>query len=525
MNKIKILDCTLRDGGYCNQWEFGYENIKKITQGLVDANIDIIECGFLTDRTSYNPQLTRFNTIKQIKSVIPKNKNNKCFVAMINYGELDVNELPDCDKSILDGIRIAFHKKDLLDALKLCKKIKDKGYQVFIQAMVSLSYSDKEFIDLIHEVNAINPEAFYIVDSFGMMKEKDLTRLFYLVENNLSKNIWIGFHSHNNMQLAYANAQKLVTMQTNRDLIIDATIYGMGRGAGNLNTELFVDYLNENIGTAYVLKPLLTIIDEILNNFYQQNYWGYSLPNYLAATHNVHPSYAGYLDDKKTLTIESMNEIFEVMKDEKKVSFDKKYIETLYYQYMGKEKVHKGHLSELESRLCKKKILLIAPGKSSLVERKKIEKFVMDEDVVTISVNLEYEYVPSDYIFLSNMRRYKELNKESLSKCIVTSNILVPEAYLQIDYNTLLNNDEAVRDNAGLMAVRFLIPYKVDKIYLAGFDGYSHDSEENYRNEECAIISRNTVLDAMNQGMSNEFALLSKDIELVFLTTPRHVVF
>ena len=83
----------------------------------------------------------------------------------------------------------------------------------------------------------------------------------------------------------------------------------MGRGAGNLNTELFVEYLNDNIGSTYQLKPLLTIIDEILNGFYEQNYWGYSLPNYLSAKHNAHPNYAGWLNSKKTLTIDNMNDI------------------------------------------------------------------------------------------------------------------------------------------------------------------------------------------------------------------------
>ncbi|HFP8864919.1 TPA: 3-hydroxy-3-methylglutaryl-CoA lyase, partial [Enterococcus faecium] len=149
-----------------------------------------------------------------------------------------------------------------------------------------------EFLAVIKNVNQFKPYAFYIVDSFGMMKGKDLTRLFYMIEHNLEKDIQIGFHSHNNMQLAYSNAQKLITVQTNRSLIIDSSVYGMGRGAGNLNTELFVEYLNDNAGKKYQLKPLLYIIDEILNSFYQKSYWGYSLPNYISAVHNAHPNYA-----------------------------------------------------------------------------------------------------------------------------------------------------------------------------------------------------------------------------------------
>ena len=151
-----------------------------------------------------------------------------------------------------------------------------------------------------------------------------------MVEHNLNENIWIGFHSHNNMQLAFSNAQELVNIQTNRNLIIDSSVYGMGRGAGNLNTELFVEYLNDNCGTEYNIKPLLKIIDDIINGFYQKNYWGYSLPNYISASHNAHPNYASYLDDKKTLTVENINEIFDMMDSEKSLEFDKEYICLLY---------------------------------------------------------------------------------------------------------------------------------------------------------------------------------------------------
>ena len=228
MNKVHVLDCTLRDGGYCNEWQFGFENAKEITVGLTEANVEIIECGFITNKVQYNPDVTRYASLEQIAKVIPDNRDGKIFVAMMNYGEYDVHDLPTYDGSSIDGIRVAFHKKNRYEALELCKKIKTKGYLVFIQAMVSLSYSDEEFLEMIHLVNELEPYSFYIVDSFGMMKGKDLTRLFYMVEHNLKDSIWIGFHSHNNMQLAYSNAQRLTTLQTSRNLIIDSSIMGMG---------------------------------------------------------------------------------------------------------------------------------------------------------------------------------------------------------------------------------------------------------------------------------------------------------
>lgn len=523
MNRVHVLDCTLRDGGYCNQWRFGFENIKTITYGLIEANIDIVECGFLTNRVAYNPNITRFTTVDELAAVIPGNRKGKIFVAMMNYGEYDMNDLPEYDGSSIDGIRVAFHKKDLNRSLEICRQIKEKGYKVFIQAMVSISYTDEEFLDLIRQVNEFQPYAFYIVDSFGMMKEKDLIRLFYMVEHNLDKAIWIGFHSHNNMQLAYSNAQSLVAVQTNRDLIIDASIYGMGRGAGNLNTELFVEYINEHIGTTYVLNPLLTIIDEILNEFYQQNYWGYSLPNYLSASHNTHPDYASYLDDKKTLTVEAMNEIFDMMDSKKRVEFDKKYAEQLYLQYMEKNKVQEEHITEFKQTLCDKKVLLIAPGKSSIEEKEKIVTFANKEDVVSISINFDFPYKSTDFIFLSNLRRFREIDHEVKSKYIVTSNIPASNVYLQTKYSDLLNDKYAVSDNAGMMAVKFLIRYGIKEIYLAGFDGYSHDIKENYADEQMNIMTKNAILDAMNIGMEQVLQQYSGQTKIKFLTTPKYV--
>ena len=524
MSHINILDCTLRDGGYCNQWNFGFDNSRIITSNLVESGIDIIECGFLTEKVPYDPDHTKYNTVEQIVKVIPENRKGKIFVVMMNYGEYDIDHLPACDGKSIDGIRVAFHKKDLVPAMELCTRIKEKGYLVFIQAMVSLSYSDEEFLSLIRKSNELKPYAFYIVDSFGVMKRKDLVRLFYMVEHDLSDDIKIGFHSHNNMQLAYSNAQTLVDMQTRRNLIIDSSIYGMGRGAGNLNTELFVEYLNDNTGSEYKVKPLLNVIDEILEPFHQQHYWGYSLPNYLSAKYNTHPNYAGFLADKNTLTVHDMDEIFEIMDDSKRNEFDKKYAEEIYLKYLSTGHVQEQHLADLKKLIAGKKILLIAPGKSSTVENEKVVAFMQRSEVVTFSINFDYPFAESDFIFLSNLRRFKELDPAKKGKCVVTSNIPADSVYLQTKYRDLLNSHEVVQDNAGMMAIRFLANLGATEFYLAGMDGYSHDVMENYGSDRMALVTRNAVLDEMNQGMQEVLNEYSKTMNIHFLTAPKYIV-
>lgn len=523
MKKVRILDCTLRDGGYCNQWNFGNENIKRIMNGLVKADIDIIECGFLTNQITYHKDNSRFTSMEEIRRTIPEDKGQKIFVCMVNYGEYELETIPEYDGTSVDGIRVAFHKKDMEKALDLCREIKKKGYKVFVQPMISLNYSDKEFLELIRLCNTFTPYAFYIVDSFGVMKRKDLIRLFYMVEHNLKEKIAIGYHSHNNMQLAYSNAQSLIDVMTKRHLIIDTSIFGMGRGAGNLNTELFVTYLNDNIGTTYCLRPLLAIIDEILNKFYLTNYWGYSLSNYLSATHNIHPNYAGYLDDKKTLTVEDMDNIFSMMELEKKTNFDKAYIEALYVKYMAIEDTQEERFAELKNKLNQNTVLLIAPGKSVAKEKEKIIACAAQDNIVSISINFDYPYFDSDFIFISNLRRFKDLKNSKKNKCIVTSNISAKEVYLQATYKKLLNDIEPVQDNAGMMLIKFLIDLGVKKVLLAGIDGYSHSTGENYMEQEMDFMTRNTVLDAMNIGMSKVLSEYAKEICIEFLTEPNYV--
>ena len=169
MNKINILDCTLRDGGYVNNWEFGRRNIEKIINKLVLANIEIVECGFLSNKDEYNSEKSIFNKIEQITNILPKEKGNSMFVCMVNYGEYNFEDLPEKGDSDVDGIRVAFHKKDRFEALQFCREVSKKGYKVFVQPMISVNYSDSEFLEIISITNDINPSAFYIVDSFGVI--------------------------------------------------------------------------------------------------------------------------------------------------------------------------------------------------------------------------------------------------------------------------------------------------------------------------------------------------------------------
>ena len=306
---IKVLDCTLRDGGYVNNWKFGSENIQRIIVLLLAAGIDYIECGFLQD-TDYHPDKTIFTDPKQLPS-----GNNLCL--MINY---PAEILPEQSDVIL---RVAFKKKDLKSAIEYCKTLKTKGHKLFINPMVTDSYTEDELIDLIEEVNEIEPIALTIADTIGEMTSDDIENLFRIINSRLRENIAICFHSHNNIQMSFANAQKLIEICKNRDLIIDSSIFGMGRGAGNLCTELITRHLGK-----YNMSDIMTVSRDYIMPIYEKHPWGCSAESYLGAINHCHPNYVKFLSDKN-LSAEQMNKIFQSIPDDKKSVFDKELIERL----------------------------------------------------------------------------------------------------------------------------------------------------------------------------------------------------
>lgn len=271
---IKVLDCTLRDGGYVNNFAFGKENIIDIIKMLGKASIDIIECGFLKSN-SFDENETLFGNIDIIKDFISPKFKHIMYVAMLQYGAISNDEIVPYDGTSIDGIRLTFHEHEIEDAFVLGKQLMAKGYKVFMQPVGTITYTDEALIELIKKINELKPFAFYIVDTLGTMYKNDLLRMFYLINHNLEKKIILGFHSHNNLQLSFANAQELIQINSTRELIIDSSIFGMGRGAGNLNTELVTQYLNTIFYPKYDNIEILKILDTYIKPLTLKYKWGY----------------------------------------------------------------------------------------------------------------------------------------------------------------------------------------------------------------------------------------------------------
>lgn len=525
LNKIKILDCTLRDGGYVNNWQFSNEISKSIIKSLIKSGIEIIECGFINQKKGKENNTTLFKNINALNNHLADiqfDKSNHLMCAMINYGTYDFNDLPvyDPQKHAIEGIRLAFHKKDRFAVLNDAQILIDKGYKVFIQAMVTLSYSDLEILEFLNKVNKLNVYAMYIVDSFGNMKGSDFRRLHYLFENNLRSDIILGYHSHNNLQLAYSNAIDFIEIKnSNRNIIIDSSIKGMGRGAGNLNSELFADYLNQSISKKYNIIPLLNIIDNYLEAIYNENQWGYSIAHFLSASVGCHPNYSSYLLNKKRLPVVSIQKILNQISPEKLNNYDESYIEKLYFSYNSSDNIE----SNLPATFFdNQNILILASGPSINKFEEKIKKYINNNNSKVFIVNHQQKNYKADYYFFSNQKRYnKHAQNIPAEKLITTSNIKLLAKHknsLHVNYQRLVSQTPNHNDNVSVLFLNLLMIHKTENTAIAGLDGYNINTTENYSyNEQDRLFDKKQMLQ-INEITKISLEYLKNKLQIHFIT-------
>lgn len=278
MKEIKLLDCTLRDGGYLNDWEFGYDNLIVTSERLISSGVDYLEVGFLNDSRTFDKNRSIFPTTACADAIYGHlDKGNTKFVGMIDYGTCAIENIAPASESCLDGIRVIFKKHIRREAIAFCRKIKELGYITFVQAVSITSYTDEEFLDLCHLVNDLQPYSLSLVDTYGLLHQNNLLHYFRMMDENLLPGIGVGYHSHNNFQLAYSNAMDVLKEPVDRTVLVDASLYGMGKSAGNLPIELISMHLNEVYGKHLDISQMLEAISISIMPLQKKYTWGYSL--------------------------------------------------------------------------------------------------------------------------------------------------------------------------------------------------------------------------------------------------------
>lgn len=322
---VQITDCTIRDGGYLLNKNSDPEFVKGIIEGLVSAGIDFIETGFLQDKV--NGETIVYHNSKDIRKYLPADCKNSNYLGFCDNSRYSAKNLDECDGKSFKWLRISFAKHEIDSSLEFCLAAKEKDYLVQFNPMDSISYSFEEREELINKVNKVKPAAFSIVDTFGAMYLDDLTKIFKQVDALLDKTIKIGLHSHDNLGLSCALAEHMVTLaeETGRDIIIDGSIFGMGRGAGNASTELLADYLNKKCGKHYNIAVLLETIDKYIAPLRNDIHWGYDLPMYICGSEHSHVDNVYYLRDHCNCSTREMYEVIRALTPSQRTRYGANY--------------------------------------------------------------------------------------------------------------------------------------------------------------------------------------------------------
>lgn len=520
MGTISLLDCTLRDGGYINDWFFGKNAIAFILKKLNLVGIEFIEVGFIQG-TTFDEDRPLFPNTQCIKEVIRPKSDHVKYVGMIDMNNpVPIENIDPYDGEGIDAIRVIFKQNRVNEGFEYVKKVKALGYMAMVQLVSTNTYSDEELINTFIKFNEISPYAVYVVDSLGVFRRKDFLRMVYLADNHLSKDISLGYHSHNNLQQAMGNAETLVELGLSRDIIIDATVYGMGRGAGNLNMELFAEYLNEFRDKHYRIEPMLEIIDEYLNDIYKTNVWGYSLSFYLSAINGCHPNYAKLYSEKGTLTEKTFNELLKTISEEDKTTFSEEVAEGYYKKYLENYVDDRDALSVLSDEISGRNILIIGPGDSIKECIHSIDDYIAINDPIVISVGF---YDPSfniDYLFCCNIRNYSKLRSANVKK-ILTSNLRdVDPSDIMVNFASYVSEEDAIYDNSGIMLIKLLMSIGIDSIAIAGMDGYEID--DNVWIQVMGYEPNVKVHDVLNDSISKELRNLSNHVKIRFITPTKY---
>ncbi|MFC9778133.1 aldolase catalytic domain-containing protein [Paenibacillus chitinolyticus] len=283
----KILDCTIRDGGLVNNWDFSVEFVQDMYRGLNAAGVEYMEIGYKNSAKllkSDNAGPWRFLNEDFLREVIPT-KNDTKLSALVDIGRVDENDILPREQSQLDLIRVASYIKDVDKGLQLVQKFHDMGYETTLNIMALSHVMENELNEAFELINRSPVDVVYVVDSYGSMNHKDIDYMVNKFQRLLPEKK-LGLHMHNNMQLAFSNT--IVGAEKGVEFL-DTSVFGMGRAAGNCTTELLVSYLKN---PRYDVRPVLDLIERHMVAMREKVEWGYIIPYMVAGTLNEHPRVA-----------------------------------------------------------------------------------------------------------------------------------------------------------------------------------------------------------------------------------------
>jgi len=323
--RIRILDCTLRDGGLgledasknkISDKQFSQEDVRSITDRLTGSRVDIVELGSIEISEDDKSGFAIYQSIEKISERIPADRcEDQMYVGLYRGPDTPIEAIPEHRESMVDGTRVIIRYSELQKSLDFCAALSKKGYKVFVQPMLTMRYTEDELDLIIRASNEMGAYALYFVDSYGYMQNSDIERFIEKYDEMLEPSVRIGFHAHNNMNMAFSNALCAMNYPTEREMILDACAIGMGQGAGNLQTELIVSHLNKINSGRYDLSAVLDVCD-IVESYQGDNLWGYSVTRLIPAIHKTAYKYAVALRKHYGLNFSAIDHILSDIPEE-----------------------------------------------------------------------------------------------------------------------------------------------------------------------------------------------------------------
>lgn len=494
---MKILDCTFRDGGYYNSWDFDSELTGKYIQAMKQSKIDVVELGFrnfpknefmgayayTTDdyiNTLDLPKTITYGVMVDAKTILDSNLTIESSIDKLFLNKKD---------SLISLVRIAAHFNEVDKCEVIAKYLKKLGYIIGFNLMQSAGKSDdilKEKAKQISEWSCV--DVLYFADSLGNMDSNEVIRII----NNL-KEYWkgeLGFHAHNNMALALTN-----TMVAHENGVewLDVTVSGMGRGAGNAQTENILSLLSKR-DTKYSANPVYDLVIRYFEQLQKKYEWGSNLLYFIGAQNNVHPMYIQKILSNERYGVDEILGAIDYLSKSESSSF---YVSDLLEQALMPTLTNDSFSSkfDLVDKYREKDILLVGNGPSTKKYKSDIERYIKKYTPIVFSVNMN-DWISDDYIdyyvishnskFLADKERYKFINKPIIlpkhrfdeSEMFYFKHVKLFDYGIKIDKNNLeINNHNCTLPSelTAAYAISAAIEMGANQLYLVGFDGYNKD--------------------------------------------------
>lgn len=519
---MKLLDCTLRDGGYYNNWDFPPELVQDYINALSGAGVKIIELGFRQLPQDKFLGACAYTTDRFISSLdIPDRVSLAVMIdakEVLSSGEpvdATLNRLfREKAGSKVEYVRVAVNVKKARETEPIIEHLSGLGYRVCLNLMQINTVTLEELAEITAKLRGFSGlEILYFADTLGNLLGEDIAGIVATMRANCD--FEVGFHSHNNCNLALSNA----ICALNLGCWVDGTITGMGRGAGNAQTEyLLIEMQRRNLVDRVPMTTIQSLISKYFEPLREHYGWGANIYYYLGAVNNLHPSYIQQMISTERYTSDDILNIISLLsKDTLKNNYDPRSLMQVASGGYTSEKGDPG----IKNMLAGREILLLAAGPEGLRHKNELINYIKNHKPVVIMLNYP-PYISEEYIDYYIASYPTRLDAMALKSDRISKPIIAPKAVINenlfgnaeiIDYGLKVNEKKmAAHDSGCILPAPLAAPYSLcfaisagaKRVLLAGFDGYLPNDDRYYE-------------------MKNILSKLSKisDIELVAVT-PTH---